>query len=321
MRAAVVAELNGPDGVVIREVPDPTPAPGQVLIDVEYAGISFPDVLQTRGEYQVRPELPFTPGWEISGVVREDSGSFRAGERVAALPFTGGVAESVVVDANYVFPLPDSVSFATAAALPLNYLTAHFALVRRAKLQPGETVLVQGAAGGVGSASCNMAAALGARVIAVVSSTEKVAIAEAAGAHNVVLADGFAAEVRQLTDGRGVDVIVDPVGGERFTDSLRSLAREGRLLVVGFAGGQIPVVKTNRLLLTNTTVMGAATRELWNHEPEMPGRQWSELIPLLKSGVLDPVIGPQFSMDRAASAPSRGWIGARCRRRVPSASR
>ena len=191
MRAAVVTELNGPDGVVIREVPDPTPEPGHVLIDVEYAGISFPDVLQTRGQYQVRPELPFTPGWEISGVVREDSGSFRAGDRVAAMPFTGGVAESVVVDANYVFPLPDSVSFATAAALPLNYLTAHFALVRRAKLQPGETVLVQGAAGGVGSASCNMAAALGARVIAVVSSTEKVAIAEAAGAHHVVLADGF----------------------------------------------------------------------------------------------------------------------------------
>jgi NADPH:quinone reductase len=302
VRAAVVTELNGPDGVVIREVPDPTLKPGHVLIDVEYAGISFPDVLQTRGQYQVRPELPFTPGWEISGVVREGSGSFRAGDRVAAMPFTGGVAESVVVDANYVFPLPDSVSFATAAALPLNYLTAHFALVRRAKLQPGETVLVQGAAGGVGSASCNMAAALGARVVAVVSSTEKVAIAEAAGAHHVVLADGFAAEVRQLTDGRGVDVIVDPVGGERFTDSLRSLAREGRLLVVGFAGGEIPVVKTNRLLLTNTTVMGAATRELWNQEPEMPRRQWNELMPLLKSGVLRPVIGPQFSIQGTGSA-------------------
>ena len=147
-----------------------------------------------------------------------------------------------------------------------------------------------------------MAAALGARVIAVVSSTEKVAIAEAAGAHHVVLADGFAAEVRQLTDGRGVDVIVDPVGGERFTDSLRSLAREGRLLVVGFAGGQIPVVKTNRLLLTNTTVMGAATRELWNHEPEMPRWQWSELMPLLKSGVLDPIIGAQLSIEQTGSA-------------------
>ena len=147
-----------------------------------------------------------------------------------------------------------------------------------------------------------MAAALGARVIAVVSSTEKVAIAEAAGVHHVVLADGFAAEVRQLTDGRGVDVIVDPVGGERFTDSLRSLAREGRLLVVGFAGGEIPVVKTNRLLLTNTTVMGAATRELWNHQPEMPRWQWSELMPLLKSGVLDPIIGAQLSIEQTGSA-------------------
>lgn len=302
MRAAVVTELNGPDGVEIREVEDPSPGPGQVLIDVEYTGISFPDVLQTRGGYQVRPELPFTPGWEIAGVVREDSGSFRAGDRVAAMPFTGGVAESVVVDANYVFPLPDSVSFESGAALPLNYLTAHFALVRRAKLQAGETVLVQGAAGGVGTASCNMAAALGATVIAIVSSAEKIAGAEAAGAHHVVLADGFLAEVRKLTEGRGVDVVVDPVGGERFLDSLRSLAREGRLIVVGFTGGEIPVVKTNRLLLTNTTVMGAGTRELWNHDPELPGRQWSELMPLLSSGALNPVIGTQYALDETASA-------------------
>ena len=303
MRAAVIAELSGPGAVVLRDdMPDPTPEPGQVLIDVEYAGISFPDVLQTRGEYQVRPDLPFTPGWEVSGVVRDDSGTFRAGDRVAAMPFSGGVAESVVVDPNYVFPLPDSVSLQSGAALPLNYLTAHFALVRRARLQPGETVLVQGAAGGVGSASCNMAAALGAQVIAVVSSPEKVATAHAAGAHHVVLADGFLAAVRQLTDGRGVDVVVDPVGGERFTDSLRALAREGRLIVVGFTGGQIPVVKTNRLLLTNTTVMGAGTRELWNHEPQSPGKQWTELMPLLASGALDPVIGSQFSIEDAASA-------------------
>ena len=302
MRAAVVTELNGPDGIEIREVEDPTPGPGQVLIDVDYTGISFPDVLQSRGGYQVRPELPFTPGWEIAGVVREDSGSFRAGDRVAAMPFIGGVAELVVVDANYVFPLPDSVSFESGAALPLNYLTAHFALVRRAKLQAGETVLVQGAAGGVGTASCNMAAALGATVIAVVSSTDKVATAEAAGAHHVVLADGFLAEVRRLTEGRGVDVVVDPVGGERFLDSLRSLAREGRLVVVGFTGGDIPVVKTNRLLLTNTTVMGAGTRELWNHEPELPGQQWSELTPLLASGALDPVIGAHFPIEETASA-------------------
>ena len=194
------------------------------------------------------------------------------------------------------------MSFESGAALPLNYLTAHFALVGRAKLQASETVLVQGAAGGVGSASCNMAAALGATVIAVVSSTDKVATAEAAGAHHVVLADGFLAEVRRLTEGRGVDVVVDPVGGERFLDSLRSLAREGRLVVVGFTGGDIPVVKTNRLLLTNTTVMGAGTRELWNHEPELPGQQWSELTPLLASGTLDPVISTHFPIEETASA-------------------
>ncbi|MET0896390.1 MAG: NADPH:quinone oxidoreductase family protein [Mycobacterium sp.] len=302
MRAAVVPELAGPDGVVVRDAPAPTAGPGQILIDVEFAGISFPDVLQTRGRYQVRPELPFIPGWEVSGVVRDSSRGFSAGQRVSAMPFSGGVAESVAVDANYVFPLPESVSFEAAAAFPLNYLTAHFVLVRRANLLFGETVLVQGAGGGVGSASCNMAAALGATVIAVVSSAEKAAVAEASGAHHVVLGDDFLAEVRELTEGRGVDVVIDPVGGERFTDSLRSLAREGRLLVVGFTGGQIPSLKTNRLLLTNTTVMGAATRELWNHEPEMPRRQWDELLPLMKSGALNPVVGQQFSMDEAAAA-------------------
>jgi NADPH2:quinone reductase len=302
VRAAVVTDLIGPEGVVVQEVPDPTPGSGQILIDVQYAGISFPDVLQTRGRYQVRAEPPFTPGWEIAGVVRHDSAGFRAGDRVAALTFIGGVAESVVVDTNYVFPLPEAVSFASGAALPLNYLTAHFALVRRAKIQRGETVLVQGAGGGVGTASCNMAAALGATVIAVVSSTEKVAAAEAAGAHHTVLADGFLAQVRELTGGRGVDVVVDPVGGERFTDSLRALAREGRLLVVGFTGGHIPVAKMNRLLLTNTTIMGAGTREFWNTESEVPRQQWDELTPLLMSGALNPVISREFSIEETAAA-------------------
>jgi NADPH2:quinone reductase len=245
--------------------------------------------------------LPFTPGWEISGVVREDSGSFRAGDRVAGMPFTGGVAESAAVDPNYVFPLPNSVSFATAAALPLNYLTAHFALVRRAKLQPGETVLARGAAGGVGSASCNMAAALGARVIAVVSSTEKVATARAASAHHVVLVDGIAAEVRQLTDGRCVDVIVDPVGGQRFTNSLRSHAR-GTVTLRRLCRRADPSDQDQPFVADQHDQHGAATRELWNHEPQMPGRQWRELMPLLKSGVPNPVIGPQFSMDEIASA-------------------
>jgi NADPH2:quinone reductase len=302
MRAAVVTALDGPDAVELLEVPEPVPAQGQVLIDVEYAGVAFPDVLRTRGEYQLRPELPFSPGWEVSGVVRADGGGFKARDRVAAMPIVGGFAESVAVDARMVFPLPDSVSFAQGAALPLNYLTAHLALVRRGQLEEGETVMVQGAAGGLGTAVCSLAGALGARVIAVVSTVEKGEIVSAAGAHDVVLAKGFKDQVRRLTDGRGVDMVVDPVGGDRFTDSLRSLATEGRLLVLGFAGGDIPTVRTNRLLLTNTCVMGVASNELWTLDPSYPAEQWRDLIPRVASGSIDPLIGAEFPLQDAGSA-------------------
>ena len=302
MRAAVITALTGPEAVEIRQLPEPTPKPGQVLIDVEYAGVVFPDVLQTRGEYQMRPELPFTPGWEVAGVVRADAGGFRPGDRVAAMPVIGGFAETVAVDPDMVFPLPDEMPFDKGAAVPLNYLTMHFALLRRAQLKKGETVMVQGAAGGVGTAACQLAAAYGARVIAVVSTPDKGEVARAAGAHEVVPVDGFRDEVRRLTGGRGVDVVVDPVGGNRFTDSLRSLAREGRLLVLGFTGGEIPTVKVNRLLLTNTTVMGVASKELWVDEPEYAGRQWRDLMPLTASGAIDPPIGSVFTLDDAAAA-------------------
>jgi NADPH:quinone reductase len=259
-------------------------------------------VLQTRGEYQMRPELPFTPGWEVAGVVREDAGGFAAGDRVAAMPVTGGFAQTVAVDADMVFPLPDEVPSDKGAALPLNYLTMHFALTRRAKLMTGETVLVHGAAGGVGSAACQLAAAHGARVIAVVSTPEKGEVARTAGAHHVVAVDGFLDEVRRLTEGRGVDVVVDPVGGDRFTDSLRSLASEGRLVVLGFTGREIPTVKVNRLLLTNTTVLGAASAEFWRAEPGYAGRQWRDLVPLMRSGAIDPPIGSVFPLDETAAA-------------------
>ena len=302
MRAALITALTGPDAVEVRNVPDPVPQPGQVLVDVEFAGVVFPDVLKTRGEYQLRPELPFTPGWEVAGVVREDAGGFTAGDRVAAMPVTGGFAETVAVDAYMVFPLPDGVPFDKGAALPLNYLTMHFTLTRRAKLESGETVLVHGAAGGVGTAACQLAAAYGARVIAVVSTPEKGEVARAAGAHEVVPVDGFRDEVRRLTEGRGVDVVVDPVGGDRFTDSLRSLAREGRLVVLGFTGRVIPTVKVNRLLLTNTTVMGAASAEFWRTEPGYVGQQWRHLVPLMRSGAIDPPIGSVFPLDQAAAA-------------------
>ena len=302
MRAAVITALTGPDAVEIQEVPEPTPEQHHVLIDVEYAGVVFPDVLHTRGEYQLRPDVPFTPGWEVSGVVRGDAGRFRAGDRVAAMPIVGGFAATVAVDARMVFPLPDDVPFDKAAALPLNYLTVHFALRRRAQLRHGETVLVHGAAGGVGTAACQLAAAYGARVIAVVSTTEKGKVARAAGAHDVVPVDGFRDEVRRLTDGRGVDVVVDPVGGDRFTDSVRSLAREGRLLVLGFTGREIPTVKVNRLLLTNTSVMGVASAEFWVDEPDYAGQQWRDLVPFMRSGAIDPPIGPVFALDDAAAA-------------------
>jgi len=302
MRAAVVTALDGPDAVELRDMPEPFPEQNEILVDVEYAGVAFPDVLRTRGEYQVRPELPFVPGWEVSGVVRADRRGFKAGDRVAAMPIVGGFAESVAVDARMVFPLPDRVSFAQGAALSLNYLTAHLALVRRGQLREGETVLVQGAAGGLGVAVCSLASALGARVIAVVSTAEKKAVASAAGAHDVVLAEGFKDQARRLTDGRGVHMVVDPVGGDRFTDSLRSLATEGRLLVLGFAGGDIPTVRTNRLLLTNTCVMGVASNELWTLEPGYPAEQWRDLIPRVESGSIDPLIGAEFSLEDAAYA-------------------
>ncbi len=302
MRAAVITALTGPDAVEIQEVPEPTPDPHQVLIDVEYAGVVFPDVLHTRGEYQLRPDVPFTPGWEVSGVVRGDAGGFRAGDRVAAMPIVGGFAATVAVDSRMVFPLPDDLPFDKAAALPLNYLTVHFALRRRAQLRDGEAVLVHGAAGGVGAAACQLAAAYGARVIAVVSTPEKGEVARAAGAQDVVPVDGFRDEVRRLTGGQGVDVVVDPVGGDRFTDSLRSLAREGRLLVLGFTGRDIPSVKVNRLLMTNTSVVGVAAKEFWDGDPEYAGRQWSDLVPLMRSGAIDPPIGSVLPLEETAAA-------------------
>jgi NADPH:quinone reductase len=302
VRAAMIHTIAGPEAVEIHDIPEPAPQPGQILLDVHYAGVVFPDVLKTRGEYQLRPELPFIPGWDVAGIVREDAGGFRAGDRVAAMPTIGGFAETVAVDAHRVFPLPDSVPLDKAAAIPLNYLTMHFALLRRAQMKKGQTVLVHGAAGGLGTAACQLAAAYGARVLAVVSTPQKGQVATAAGAHEVVQVDAFREVVSGLTDGRGVDVVVDPVGGDRFTDSLRSLAVEGRLLVLGFTGRAIPTVKVNRLLLTNTTVMGAAASEFWQANPQYLGEQWSDLLPLIESGAIDPPIGQVMPLTQTAAA-------------------
>jgi NADPH2:quinone reductase len=305
MRAARVTTLDGPAHVVVdTDVAEPTLAAGHVLVDVHEAGVNFPDVLMSKGLYQMRPELPFVPGSECAGVVREagPDSDFRPGDRVAAFPVLGAFAETVAVPEAMVFPLPDAVSFEVGAALPMNYLTVQFALDRRARLERGEDVLVHGAAGGIGTAAIQMARAMDARVIAVVSSPDKIETARAAGAHHVVMADGFLAAAKELTGGRGVDVVVDPVGGDRFTDSLRSLAPEGRLLVIGFTAGEIPEVKVNRLLLGNTSVVGVGWGAFWQHRPEFLREQWQAILPLLEQGLLDPPIGSRHPLDDVVGA-------------------
>lgn len=303
MRAARVSRLDGPAAVTVEDIPEPTLEPGHVLVEVHAAGANFPDVLQTRGLYQMRPEPPFTPGSECAGVVRDaaEGSRFRPGDRVAAFPVLGAFAELVAVPEAMVFPLPEGASFTVGAALPMNFLTVHFALVRRGRLEAGETVLVHGAAGGIGTASIQLAKALGARVIAVVSTPEKGAAARAAGADDVVLADDFLSRTKELTDGVGVDLIVDPVGGERFTDSLRSLAPEGRLLVIGFTGGAIPQVKTNRLLLNNISVVGVGWGAFWSRRPEYLRAQWDDIVPLLEDGRLDPPISSVHELEDVAA--------------------
>ncbi len=311
MRAAQVTRLDGPESVEVVDVPDPEEGGGsgrRVVLDVAAAGICFPDVLLTRGQYQMKPDPPFVPGSEVAGVVRSaPAGSgFAPGDRVAAFPVLGGFAEAVAVDPAMVFPLPDATTWSQGAALPMNYLTCEFALRERARLAAGEVVLVHGAAGGVGTAAVQLAKAAGARVIAVVSTDAKADVARAAGADEAVPAEGFREAVAELTSGRGVDVVVDPVGGDRLTDSLRSLAPGGRHLVIGFTAGAIPEVKVNRLLLGNISVVGVGWGAWWTH-PAGPGtgylrEQWDRLLPLLGSGALDPVIGEVRPLDEVVDA-------------------
>ena len=306
MRAAQVTWLDGPAAVEVVDLPEPEG--DGVVIEVAAAGVCFPDVLLTRGLYQVTPDLPFVPGSEVAGRVRRapSGGGFSAGDRVAAFSFLGGFADVVEVDPAMVFPLPDTVTYDKGAALPMNYLTCHFALRERARLAAGDTVLVHGAAGGIGTATVQLAAAWGARVIAVVSSADKAEVARTAGADEAVLVEDFREAVADLTSGRGVDIVVDPVGGDRFTDSLRSLAPGGRHLVLGFTAGSIPEVKINRLLLNNISVVGVGWGAWWSGRggpgPAYLRRQWDDLVPMLESGDVDPVIGEVRALDDVVAA-------------------
>ena len=297
MRAAQVVTPTGPADVVVREVDEPVPGEHEVLVDVHAVGVSFPDLLLSKGLYQLRPEPPFTLGIDVAGTVVSGAG-FEPGQRVAGVLPYGGASERAVVPAGAVFPLPDNVSFEQGAAIPMNYLTALFALDERGGLREGETVLVHGAAGGVGTATVQVAKGLGARVVAVVSTDAKADLVRSLGADDVVLVDGFAEAVRRLTGGRGVDIVVDVVGGDAFTDSLRLLAPQGRLLVIGFAAGQaIPEVKVNRLLLNNIDVRGVGWGAFAMNRPGYLHAQWAELLPLMESGAIDPPIGATYDLD------------------------
>jgi NADPH2:quinone reductase len=305
MRAVRVTSLDGPRSLELAEVDEPA-ADGGIVVDVHAAGVAFPDALLTRGLYQYRPELPFTLGAELAGVVRSapDGAQVKPGDRVLGLTMIGGaMADTAVLSADRVFPLPDSVSFEAGAGLLFNDLTVYFALTVRGRLARGETVLVHGAAGGIGTSTLRLAPALGAsRVIAVVSTEEKKDVALAAGATDVVLAGGFKDAVAGLTGGKGVDVVMDPVGGDRFTDSLRSLAPAGRLLVVGFTGGEIPTVKVNRLLLNNVDVVGVGWGAWTMTHPGALAEQWEGLAALLKSGTLAIPQPDVYPISRAAEA-------------------
>jgi NADPH2:quinone reductase len=304
MRSVQVVRLEGPTGVDVVEADEPEPGGDDALVEVHALGISWPDLLQTRGEYQIKPDLPFQLGVDFAGVVRaapDDSG-LSPGDRVAAVLPYGGGADLVAVHRDSVFPLPDQVSFEKAAALPMNYLTAQFALGRRAQLQEGETVLVHGAAGGVGTATLQVARGYGARTIAVVSSQEKADFVKKLGADDVVLTDGFLGAVKELTEGRGVDVIVDVVGGDLMTDSLRALGTQGRLLVVGFTAGKIPEVRVNRLLLNNTDVRGVGWGAYAMTRPGFMREQWDQLLPMIESGVVDPPVGTTYPLAEVGRA-------------------
>jgi NADPH2:quinone reductase len=306
VRAVQVSRLDGPESVEVLEIDEPTAGPGQVVIEVHAAGVAFPDALLTRGLYQMKPELPFVPGSEIAGVVRfaPDGSGFAAGDRVLGLTgVSGGMAEVAVLPPENVFALPDAVSFAAGAGILFNDLTVHFALAVRGRLAAGETVLVHGAAGGIGTSALRLAGLLGAgRTIAVVSTQAKAEIARAAGATDVVLTDGWLAAVKELTGGRGVDIVLDPVGGDRFTDSLRSLAPQGRVLVVGFTAGEIPTVKVNRLLLNNVDVVGVGWGAWFTTHPGFIAEQWAQVQPLLASGALVPPEPQVYALDEAAIA-------------------
>ncbi|MFJ4186622.1 NADPH:quinone oxidoreductase family protein [Kitasatospora sp. NPDC089509] len=309
MRAWQVGELGEPSAVMrlAEDVARPEPGPDQLLVRVRAAAVNFADALMARGQYQVRPSLPFTPGLELCGEIVDGP---RRGERVIGNPVLphGSFAEYALLDAGAAFPAPEALDDAEAATLHIGYQTAWFALHRRARLQPGETLLVHAAAGGVGSAAVQLGRAAGARVVAVVGGAAKAETARALGADLVVdrRADGaagdFVAAVKEFTGGRGADVVFDPVGGAAYTGSTKCVAFEGRIVVVGFAAGQIPAPPLNHALVKNYSILGLHWGLYNTHDPQAVRAAHDELTKLAAQGAVRPLVSARVPLDRAATA-------------------
>jgi NADPH2:quinone reductase len=300
MRAVQVSELTGPAALRIVDVDEPIADGESLLVDVKAAGVSFPELLQTRGQYQLKLDPPFILGGELSGVVREapEGSGFATGDRITALaPFGGAFAEVALVPSFAAFKLPDALDFGQGAGYCMNYHTAHFALARRAALQAGETLLVHGAAGGTGTAAIQVGKGLGARVVAVVSTDEKAEVARAAGADEVVRSDG---DWRK--EAGPANVIFDPVGGSRFDESVRALAPEGRLVVIGFTEGSIPTVSVNRLLFRNVSVVGAGWGHFAFERPEYLREVAAALDAMVAAGHVDPIVGRRYPLEGVRDA-------------------
>lgn len=307
MRAVLCKQFGPVEDLVVEEVPDPTPGPGQVVVDVAGCGVNFPDVLIVQDKYQFKPELPFSPGGEIAGTVSavgEGVDGLQVGDPVLATLGWGGMADKVAVPAASAIPVPPGVDLVQASGFLLAHGTSHHALVDRAHLQAGETLLVLGAAGGVGLAAVEIGALLGARVIAAASTDEKLELCRAKGAAETInySTEDLRSRIKELTDGTGVDVCYDPVGGDLSEPALRSMAWDGRFLVVGFAAGDIPKVPLNLPLLKGCSVVGVFWGAFTGKEPERNQANIAELLGWLAEGKLDPHVSATYPLDQAVQA-------------------
>jgi len=307
MKALLCKTLGLPDTLLLDEVPEPKPGPGQVLLEMRAAGVNFPDALLIQGKYQAKPALPFTPGSELAGVVLAVGAgvhNVKPGQRVMASCQMGAFAEQVLVDARQVLPMPDGLGFDVAAAFTLAFGTSYHALKGRANLKAGETLLVLGASGGVGLAAVQIGKALGARVIAAASSADKLALCQSNGADALINyhSEDLRTRLKELTDGKGPDVIYDPVGGHYAEPAFRSIAWGGRYLVVGFANGEIPVLPLNLPLLKGASIVGVFWGEFVKHQLPDFIQDLSAMFGLLSQGKLRPHISKSYPLAQGAQA-------------------